>query len=53
MVSRVLDALPQTEWQVDIHDPDRILMVRTPLSSAEIQVVLEVAGFTVAKTHIN
>jgi len=45
MVSRVLDALPQTEWQVDIHDPDRILMVRSVLRYEKVQAILVMAGF--------
>ncbi|WP_186755832.1 heavy-metal-associated domain-containing protein [Echinicola salinicaeni] len=44
-VSPKLDALPKTEWKVDLSHPDRILTADGEANEKEIKAALEAAGY--------
>ncbi|WP_137401940.1 heavy metal transport/detoxification protein [Echinicola rosea] len=44
-VTPLLDALPNSEWKVDLDDPQKILTLTGEATVAEAQAALKAAGF--------
>jgi len=45
LITPTLNGLSNTEWQVELDDPDRTLLIRGLISSEQVLAVMEKAGF--------